>query len=167
MKPILTFLIILFWQDCSAQNIDFDKLNFQGLPPNSPRELIIEKLGNPERILDPNYECGFLSAEEQNKDFFTLDFGDFQFTGNETDNYILDKIHFGSESIVLNYSYYKFNSSTEITTLAKIFGMEAFLNLPSDTGVVIIPNKNKTQEDGFEFAIENGKLRSIYYWSPC
>lgn len=168
MKHFLTFLMILFcYQIGSTQNIDFDKLNFQGLSPYSPKEIIIEKHGNPGKVYEPNYECGFLSSEEQSKKFSTLDYTNYKFTGNETDDYILDEICFNNESIVLNYEEYQLNWETDIKTLVEIFNVDSFLNLPSDTGVVIIPNKNKIQEDGYGFEIKNGKLTSIHYWSPC
>ena len=168
MKTFLIFLLtIICSQSGSAQTIDFDKIKFQGLTSSSSKELIIEKLGSPETVYEPNYECGFLSSEEQSKNFSTLDYTNFKFTGNETDNYILNEICFNNESIVLNYAEYQLNSKTDIKTLVEIFNEDSFLTLPSDTGVVIVPNKNKTQEDGFGFEIKNGKLISIHYWSPC
>ncbi|MFD0933300.1 hypothetical protein ACFQ0R_11890 [Psychroflexus salinarum] len=168
MKSFLIFaLTIIISQSGSAQTIDFDKLTFQNLSPFSSKEKIIEKLGGPQAVYEPNYECGFLSAEEQNKPFYTLDYNEFKFTGNDNESYVLDKINFETRPVVLTYSGHQINSKTDINTLAKIFSMDAFLDLPSDTGVVIIPNKNKVQEDGYGFEIINGKLISIHYWSPC
>lgn len=164
---LILLLAIIFSQSGAAQTIDFDKLTFQSLKPYSSKEKIIEKLGTPKTVLEPNYECGFLSSEEQNKSFYTLDYNDFKFTGNDNDSYVLDEINFENNPVVLSYSSHQLNSKTDINTLAKIFGMDAFLNLPSDTGVVIVPNKNKVQEDGYGFEIKNGKLISIHYWSPC
>lgn len=168
MKPYLALLMILLcFQIGSTQNINYDNFSLQGLSLYSTKENIIEKHGKPEKIYEPNYECGFLSAEEQGNKFSTLQYVGFKFTGNEEDHYILEEINFENNAIVLNYSGYQLSSITDINTLAKIFNEDSFLNLPSDTGVVIIPNINKIKEDGFGFKIENGKLISIHYWSLC
>ncbi len=168
MKSFLILLLaFIFFQSGSAQTINFDKLTLQSLTPKSSKEKIIQILGNPETVYEPSYECGFLSSEEQSKSFYSLDYIDFKFTGNDNESYVLDEFNFKNNSIVLNYSGYQLNSKTDLSTLAKIFGVDAFLNLPFDTGVVIVPNKNKVQEDGFGFKIKNGKLISIHYWSPC
>lgn len=140
---------------------------FQSLASSSSKELIIEKLGIPHTVYEPNYECGFLSSEEQSKDFFNLDYTNYIFTGNETDNYILKEICFKNESIVLNYAEYQLNSETDTITLAKIFGEDAFTNLQPNNGMVGLPNKNRMSEDAYMFEIKNGKLISIHYWSPC
>lgn len=158
---------MLCYQHALAQNIDLEKIEFRGLGFCSSEEMIIENLGDPEKVFEPDYECGYLSAEEQNKKIYTLDYKDFRFTGNNTENYVIDEICFNNEAVVLNYLNYQIDSGTTIHKLAEIFGQSSFPNLRSDSGVVIIPNKDRNEEDGFEFEFKNGKLVCMRYWSPC
>ncbi|MFV8225176.1 hypothetical protein [Christiangramia aquimixticola] len=101
------------------------------------------------------------------KDFETLDYKHVQFTGNEEDLFILDQINFNEEATCIFYKEYQLNNKTTITELIKIFGESYFKDLKNNSGDVVIPNKNKTSEDGYQFELRNRKLISITYWSPC
>lgn len=166
---ILTFLtfIILSSQNIRAQNIDFDKLIFEDISCYSSKLNIIEKLGEPLKIYNPDYECGFLSSDEQMKEFETLEYESIKFTGNKDDKFIIDEINFSNTSTSITYSTFQLNSETTLADLNKIFGYINTDNLKNDSGILIIPNENKLKEDGFQFILKNGKLISVMYWNPC
>lgn len=168
MKP-LTFLlvIILSIQNIISQNIDFEKLMYKEISCYSSKIQIIEDLGKPLKVYNPNYECGFLSTDEQMKDFETLEYQNIKFTGNKEDNFILDVVNFNDESTSITYSKFQLNSETTLDQLNEIFGNNIPNNLKDDSGIIFIPNKNKFKEDGFIFLIKDEKLIKIMYWSPC
>jgi len=166
---ILTFLtvILLSFQNTGAQNIDFDKLIFEDISCYSSKVNIVEKLGEPLKIYNPNYECGFLSSDEQMKEFETLEYENIKFTGNNEDKFIIEEINFNNKSTSITYSNFQLNSETTLSDLEEIFGTIITNDFKNDSGIVIVPNENKIKEDGFQFVIKDGKLISIMYWSPC
>lgn len=164
---IYIFIIATFTHGITAQNVDFNLINFNGLPLNSPKQLIIKELGEPEKIFEPNYECGALSSDTQDKKFYTLEYLNVKFTGNENEDYYIDYIIFeNNPSVILNYGQYDLNCETDLSLLAKIFGKELFEGFEEDPngGIIIF---RKKADDGIRLEIKNGKLLSFEYWTPC
>ena len=167
MNRFVYTLLLFCFQFSIGQSIDFDKINYKGLRYYSTKQEIIKKLGSPKRIYKPNYECGFLSVDEQGVEFYTLDYGSLKFTGNKNEKFILEEINFDENKLLfINYSNYKLNSKTTIADLINIFGKEITNPLRKTKSVhFLIMHSNS--DDGIVFHIKNGKLVKMEYWSPC
>ena len=125
MKKVLITILTFISSAGFAQNIDFQLISFNGLKFYSPKSEIVEKLGQPEKIFEPKYECGFLSAESQSTKYFTLDFKNIKFTGNHKESYLIEFINFNNDnSIILKYGKFNLNSETRLSELIEIFGKE-------------------------------------------
>ena len=163
----ILFLLLIFAEPMLAQDIDFKKLEVNGQSICSSKSLILEKFGEPIKITNPDYECGFLSSAEQMKKFESLVYKDMIFTGNREDDYILDEFKFNSEIYTLNYDGVDLKKGITIEKLQEIFGKFDDRYISDQTKYIGIPNQDKIQEDGYSFQFENGKLVLIKYWSPC
>jgi hypothetical protein len=168
MKIYLTILIFIYFAQISfGQNVNYDLIKYNGLNFFSTKSEIIEKLGNPKRIFEPHYECGSLSSDEQGLNYFTLEYDKIRFTGNETEQYILEQIDFENDnSIILNYGKYKLTCETELTELAEIFGNEIIKYFDNDLSDGIVIHHEK-YDSGIIIYIKKGKLIRFEYWSPC
>ena len=149
MKKYLFLLSILFVQLVLGKNVDFKKRKYNGLDFNSTKDEIVRKLGNPKKIFNPNYECGFLSGDEQGDGYFTLDYGKIKYTGNTKEKYLLEKITFENKKVVLFYGKNRLTSVTTFTQLSKIFGKKF-----KENGSFLIPSING--DDGIKIELKNG-----------
>jgi len=122
---ILKFILIFFIQSSLGQNVDFDQIKFKGLNFYSSKKEIIKKLGKPVKIYEPNYECGFLSNDEQGIIYYTLEYKKVKFTGNKKEKFVLEEINFKNDKkIFLRPSYFSIVENREedsiIGTITKI-----------------------------------------------
>jgi len=163
----ILFLLLFLTEPMLAQNIDFKKLEVNGQSICSSKSLILEKFGEPIEITNPDYECGFLSSAEQMKEFESIVYKDFVFTGNREDDYILDEFKFNSQIFTLNYAGIDLNKGTTIDKLQEIFGKFDDEYRSDQSIYIFIPNQDKMQEDGYLFQFNKGKLVLIEYWSRC
>lgn len=173
-KLILLFAFLLHPVFVIGQKIEYNKLQLPGLSFFSEKSQIIAELGNPEKIIEPNYDCGFLSKDSQGMPFFQLHYGNVIFTGNE--KYLIEKIDFrGKKSTELHYGEFVLNSETTIEEIEGIFGefeprksrfnkldREVFLN-----GIFSLNGKPTLADDGIILTFRNGMLIRFDYWSPC
>lgn len=157
-----------------GQTIEYDKLTLQGLSFYSKKDTILQVLGNPIEIKEPNYECGALSSEWQSVAFYQLIFDGYIFTGN--DSYLIEKINFEiNDNINLNYKGHTLNSRTSIADAKEIFGViqlqtsrsdnlnkEVFLN-----GIHMLKGEPTFADDGIILTFKNDQLVRFEYWSSC
>src|SRR5690606_1316961 len=133
MKYKAIILLLICTQLSFAQTIDFKLFKYNGLEFYLSKSEIKEKLGNPHKTFEPNYECGFLSADEQSTEYFTLDYGTVKFTGNENEKYLIELINFeNDETIVLKYGEHSLTRETTMTELALIFGEHRITHYDND-----------------------------------
>ncbi|MFV8282778.1 hypothetical protein ACNKXS_14615 [Christiangramia marina] len=163
----ILYLLLFLTEPMLAQNIDFKKLEVNGQSICSSKSLILEKFGEPLEITNPDYECGFLSSAEQMKEFESIVYKDFVFTGNREDDYILDEFKFNSQIFTLNYGGIDLNKGTTIDKLQEIFGKFDDEYRSDQSIYIFIPNQDKMQDDGYLFQFNKGKLVLIEYWSRC
>ena len=167
MKDKAIILLLIFTQLGLAQNVDFKLIKYNGLEFYSSKSEIKEKLGNPHKTFEPNYECGFLSAYEQSTEYFTLDYGAIKFTGNEKEKYLIELIDFeNDETIVLKYGEYNLTCETTLAELALIFGEHLVKHYGNNHNGRVVIFQEKT-DDGIRIEIKDGKLIRFRYWSPC
>ena len=163
----ILYLLLFLTEPMLAQNIDFKKLEVNGQSICSSKSLILEKFGEPLEITNPDYECGFLSSPEQMKEFESIVYKDFVFTGNREDDYILDEFKFNSQISTLKYGGIDLNKGTTIDKLQEIFGKFDDEYRSDQSIYIFIPNQDKMQEDGYLFQFNKGELVLIEYWSRC
>jgi hypothetical protein len=161
-------MFLLFFNNISAQNIEFNKIEFRGLKFLSSKNEIIKKIGNPLKIYEPNYDCGGLSSEWQGVDFFTLDYGNIKFTGNDNDGYLIEEINFvNDKSFALIYDNYTLNSETKLINLIEVFGKQILLQIKENQPIQVIIINSSEIDDGIKLVLKDGKLIKFLYWSPC
>ena len=164
MKRISVFISLTIIQLSFSQSIDFNLIEYNGLKFNSSKSKITKKLGAPEKVYDPNYDCGFLSTDAQNRGFFTLDYGKIKFTGNEKDLYLLEYIDLeNDDSIVVKYGNQSLTYKTSLSELIEVFGVKLEEKLKGNQILIF----NKKGDDGIIIKIKNEKLIGFEYWSPC
>ncbi len=163
----LIILLVLITELSFAQSVDFDSIKYNGLNFYSTKSEILKKLGEPKKLYDPKYECGFLSNDSQDARYSTLDYGKIKFTGNEKELYVLEQIDLeNNRSITIKYGDENLNCETDLKKLIEIFGdalAKHFAN-ELDGEIVILHVKS---DDGIRLSIKNGKLIRFEYWSPC
>ena len=167
MKQLKFLILILITQNVFSQNVDFDLIEYNGLKFLCVKSEIIENLGNPHKTYSPNYECGFLSSDEQGIPFITLDYEKIKFTGTDKENYLIEQVIFENDnSINLSYGEFILNCETDSTDLVEIFGekLEERLTDNFTGGIIIFHAKN---DDGVRLLLKDGKLIKWQYWSPC
>ncbi|CAM4328191.1 hypothetical protein SAMN06265348_11049 [Pedobacter westerhofensis] len=95
---MIIFPLLLIVSNLCAQTdyetMDGSAFRIDGQSFTLKKEVILRKYGKPIRIFEPKYECGFLSEDEQGMKFFSLDYGDLKFTGNNKEGYLLEEIVF-------------------------------------------------------------------------
>ena len=163
MKHFLFFILFLpLYNTITAQKstISTRDIRINGLGFYSTKQNIIDVFGKPAKEYQPNYECGFLSDDEQNVTYFTLEYADVKFTGNEKAKYVLDKIKFNDiTNLTFIYKGKTFSRQTSVEDFCHFMGVEnsktSFLFFVEDVDNALL------------FRFTNGFLSSIQYWSPC
>ncbi|MBK0383487.1 hypothetical protein I5M32_11015 [Pedobacter sp. SD-b] len=155
---ILSFLSIgLFAQDKTVSLTDF-KIN--GMNFVAKKNDIIKVFGNPKRIFEPKYECGFLSEDEQGKKFYSLVYSFFVFTGNPIENYQLEKVNFSSKAnFKITYKGKSISSRTTKKDIQSIFEIKVIRDK--------ISFSEPKGESKLIFKFKNGLLSNLEYWTPC
>ena len=150
-----------------SQTADITKFVYNGLSYVQKKTAIIEKYGQPTKTFEPNYECGYLSSKEQNMDFYSLEYSNVKFTGNDSDGYIIEYLNFEKDkSAVLTYDNHELTYHTTIDELSNIFGNEINTLMGGmKNGAIAVNLKNGSDQVVLE--VRNNKLISITYWSPC
>lgn len=173
MKTLSSIILLLFMSlvDCHAQegSIDFSVLRLKGLEFTSEKKAIVKAFGEPLKMVEPKYECGFHSEDEQGEKYYQLVYDNIVFIGNEKEKYGIESIDFNSTSdFSLEYGKWKLNHKTSINDFVKIFGesiRENFMESDSETTGVLLFFRDA--DSGLKFTFKSGYLTTMEYWSPC
>ncbi|WP_044403975.1 hypothetical protein [Lacinutrix sp. Hel_I_90] len=166
-KLNLIILLLLIAELSFAQSVNFDLIKYNGLNFHSTKSEVIKKLGEPTKTYDPNYECGFLSTDSQDGEYFTLDYGKIKFTGNEKELYVLEQVDLENDnSIKIKYGNRDLTCETDLKELIEIFGDSLAKHFGEKLKGTIVLFHEKA-DDGIRISIKNGKLIRFEYWSPC
>lgn len=148
-----------------GQDFDMNKFTYQELPFFAEKEQIIKMLGQPNKELLPEYECGFLSTDSQSKVFHSLRYDYALYTGASGIKYLLEELSL-EDGVEVSYDGHKLTNQTDLDELIAIFGMDVMGSLHDTyTGRYLVRSSNS--DDGISFILENGKVVKIRYWSPC
>lgn len=165
-KYLLPILLTTFSQISFAQSFDYKLFQYKELSFFNKKSEILNELGMPDSIIEPNYECGFLSENEQGKKYYSLKYGNVVFTGNDEEGYLLETIVFeGGET--MQYGDFMLTGQTTIADLTAILGNEWFTYLEYPLNGSVVISFGETADDGIRIFILNGLLQKMHYWSPC
>jgi hypothetical protein len=155
---IISFLSIgLFAQH---KTVSYDDFKINGLNLVAKKNDIIKVFGNPQKVFEPKYECGFLSEDVQGKKFYSLVYNDFVFTGNPTENYQLDMFKFTNKTnSKITYKGKSISSKTTKKDIESIFGVKVIHDQ--------ISFSEPKGETALIFRFKNGLLSELEYWTPC
>lgn len=165
---MLVIVFILLTKLCVAQAVDFDLLSYNGLHFYATKSKILKKLGKPQKVYDPNYDCGFLVTDDsQSIVYTTLDYDTIKFTGNKKEKYLLEYVNFKKDhTIIVKYGDRNLSHKTNFSELVGMFGDQIKEGFGKKLdGVFIVFSEG--YEDGLRIYIANGKLTRLEYWSPC
>ncbi|HEY9117249.1 MAG TPA: hypothetical protein VIN11_05450 [Roseivirga sp.] len=157
---LLSLPLALKGQTLNKELIKIGKLDF-----HSTKEKIVAALGEPNEITEPNYECGFLSSEEQGKPFFKLSYEHYHFVGNDEDGYLIEELYF-NQGVSISYNGVNIDKDITLDGLIEVFGMELFGSF-HDTSTDSKLIRFDMSDSGVIFYLTNGKLSKMEYWSPC
>jgi hypothetical protein len=159
-RPIILLSLLTLSSLAQEKYIKWQDLKINGLSFSATKNDIIKQFGQPRKVFEPNYECGFLSTDWQGRKFYSLLYPSVLFTGNTTDNYQLEHIYFSHKSgIKVTYEGITLSAGTSIKTFeailkAKVVNNEIELYFPGADDKLIVTFKK-------------GLLYRIEYWSPC
>ncbi len=165
MKKYFLIVLVLLPSGVMGQGLKVDLIKFEKLDFNSTKALIIEVMGEPTDITEPKYECGFLSSDEQGKEFFMLNYENVNFVGNDKDGYLIHELNF-NDGISITYNGSIVNKESSLDHLIDVFGMDLFGSF-HDTSTDSKLMRFDGSDDGIMIYLTNGKLSKMVYWSPC
>ncbi len=167
MNKLSILIIFIFSINFSiGQTVNFELIQFNGLNFKSSKKTITDLFKEKAQVFEPNYECGFLSSAEQGVEYQTIDFGYIKFTGNDQENYLIEKVDFELNKLAtIKYNGHELSGQTSPEQLIEIFGSELSERLADFDDVIIIFGKNS--DDGIRLEFKNNKLITFEYWSPC
>jgi len=163
----LLFLGVLSLCDATAQSSSFAfaHLRLNGLPFTATKEQIQQQFGKPSQVVEPHYECGFLSSAEQQESFYTLRYPQVAFTGNRKHGYLLESVTFQANSPWrLTYQKKPLTANTSLADFLHLMGPAAKSQRAADgTSTVFL----RAGDDGATFTFKAGHLIKFTYRSPC
>ena len=163
MKYIVLFLAIVFVTytnvQAQPQYFSYKDLKLNGLLFISIKEDILKTLGEPSKIYEPNYDCGFLSAAEQSQKFYSLQYPDLIFTGNNKSKYQLEELSFANKKYKITYKGTRISSTTTKAEFEQLFQVK----IKGDE----ISLTTKGADDIYIFRFRKNRLSVFKYWSPC
>lgn len=132
---------------------------------------IFEKYGYT-RHSPTDYECGFISNEEQGNSFFKLNYQQLTWIGNAEGVYFVDMVRFDPEG-EMKWSYYKeleFSGKSSQEEVEHFLGKSAEpiqIEGRESEDLFHLGGQFKNRDDGFYFLFLKGKLIEFHYSSPC
>ncbi|WP_200975937.1 hypothetical protein [Echinicola sp. 20G] len=177
----LLILFMLFATSAFLQQKDKDLITLNGVNAFTSKTEILQQFGGPIAITKPDYECGFLSSDEQGEVFYSLEYDGFKWTGTEKRDYVLEElkiekvdsllIKFQSELVSQNTSSTKFleiAGDLEVSVDKSKGGVNAWFkstlkNKEVEVFCITVP----LYDDAYHFYFVDDRLDFIAYWSPC
>lgn len=171
LSLIIIALIFSSFSLC-AQNYEIVKAEKifinKDIPLFSSKSLLLKKLGNGVKIVEEFSECGPVGKVEgkevplesysnEGMNFYVYD-GKAEFESialkNHPKNFIL-------------FDKFKISESTTLTELKKYFPLAFKMYLKEKDAFLLRLKFDKKYDDEIQIMIENGKVSSVFYWTPC
>lgn len=142
--------------------IDVDSIEYQGVPFISTIDKMKERLGSPDSIIEPKYECGPFSEDWQEMKFYQYFYGTMNFIVYQNTTEIQDINLRQIDLLKINNVYLKEGMS--FYEVAKKLKIEINDNSDKDT-ITLFPKNNADEWYFLEF--QNNKLVRFDRYEPC
>jgi len=144
------------------------KTTYLNLSLETTKSEIYNKLGKPDKIVMPKYDCGGFSDEWQGEIFKQYHYSALNFIG-AGEKLVIERINFAADpSITITYKGLKINNKTTIETFAKLFPKSYKNIVKGKEGKVyfyLLPRL--VTDDIIIITFKKGILISLQYNSPC
>ncbi|WP_186757513.1 hypothetical protein [Echinicola salinicaeni] len=174
MKNVMLSLVLFFKIVITALSQEKAIITLNGIPQSATKSAIQKQFGAPINILTPNYECGFLSSDEQGEVFYSMEYDGFKWTGNEKQNYVLDELKMEKAAgLILVFQGQIIDQNTTSTTfLALADDLEISVDVGAnawsiDKEMEVISIIVWLVDDAYNFYFVNDRFNFLEYWSPC
>jgi glutaredoxin-related protein len=180
---LLSFTLLSCYSEKGSQSKKLNSINtfnirdfeINGLPTGEmTKQNLVKNLGVPLEISYPEYECGFLSNDEQSLKFESLHYAGILFTGSEPDSYTIEEIRFNQQTTwSVTYKKHWLSNRTTLKEFLEIFELHIELDNPKteqriEMSMLLPEGHDQTiSDDLYFFTFNNGRLVSMEYWSPC
>jgi hypothetical protein len=130
---------------------------------------LLLKLGAPDSIVNPAYDCGGFSEYWQEEVFHQFFYKSLIFIGSELE-FVIESIDFlRDKSITLDYKGHKLSYQTELNDFREVFPQsfdsKVIDNNNNQIFIYLLPKDNT--DDLIIVVFENGHLKELKYWAPC
>jgi hypothetical protein len=151
-----------------ANDFDLKDIKFRGLEFSTSKERIIQLFGQAKRV-EPNYECGFFTNDQEGGPFYQLVYSGFNFIGSDKEKrFYLENVEFDTEgSVKLEYLEKELTGKTSQSEFIKIFGEKVKANFVKQGEHDTCLLYSKGSDDGAIFFFKDGLLVKFSYWTPC
>jgi len=155
----------------NTEYLDWSLLNINGKLPLVCKQIdLYELLGQPDSIVNPDFNNICVSYYEKDFKYAYYGEGNFEIHGDSAAISIID---FNKIELVYNDQELVLNNSVTIESLNRLFPIaitdKEEVNLP-EIGKAIcirIPTSKKVTNDAWLLFFVNGKLIRLDYWMPC
>jgi len=128
----------------------------------SNKEKILELIGQPDSISEPNYECGFHSTAEQGRKFYQYYYGSMNFIlsdkGADIERISFDK----TQEIQINDL--RVHHKTTFDEIVKLMNLKI---APNANPSFLIIHPKGAYDEHYELEFKEGKLIQFSIWTPC
>jgi len=155
-------------QEEPYDTICLSKTTYLSLSLETTKSEMYKKLGKPDKIVKPKYDCGGFSDEWQDKIFKQYYYKSLNFIG-AGENMVIERINFeANPSISIMNKGVIINSKTTIKTFAKLFP-KSYKNIVKgkDGKVYFYLLPSLVTDDKIIVTFKKGVLISLQYNSPC
>jgi hypothetical protein len=147
---------------CAAQSgtIDFAKLHVSGLKFTASKSQVLTRLGKPLGIVEPHYECGEYSSEQEGQRFYQLRYQQVTFIGNARQGYELQSFKFGRTGPAqLTYGRQLLSAATTLQQFTRLFSkLQPYKNKDGSVEVIVWQ-----QDASATFTFKAGRLASYSF----
>lgn len=174
LKLFCSALALVAWAKSPAPaptgQINFNKLRLNQLAFTSSRRQVQQRLGQPRAVVEPHYECGAYSSQEQGQKFYELRYPQVRFIGNNKLGYAIEYVYFSAKGPTLTYGTHTLSNRTTVADLQRFFGpgthSEKMITAEMPQGQETVSLSSK-YDDGAIFWFSHGRLVKFEYWTPC
>ena len=163
-------VLLNYIKNLKEDTIQLDQIQIKGVNLYTTKQMLVDKLGEPDSIVNPNYECGGFSGEWQEKVFLQYFYGCFNFIGTN-DQYQIEHIHFEKDhSLLISYKGIVLNHKTRIEEIKTLFPKsykDRYIKNDKDNTVVVRLLPYTVADDKVYLWFKNGYLIELEYWTPC
>ena len=141
--------------------VSIDSIIYSGLKLKGEKDKVISKLGQPDSIIEPKYECGAYSEDWQGIKFYQYFYGNMNFIVYE-DNAEIEKIEFvKNEEIQINGKL--LNGTMTYHEITGILGVQP--STKKNNLILFFPKEGLDEHYSLDFV--EGKLMKFEVWTPC